>query len=231
MDTWARMMAEDLWNWQRIPEERYKFKIGDLVTYTFPNNESITGKIISIDRSTTFVPYVVSFGKNPTKIGFYFWIINRKVNYSMPFIDSIKDSYDGEWCAVLREDELSLVERVEDDMVTINDIKKASMKLKDMIDEFKKNYEGNSNGFRFKEGDLVVVTHRLGDVAGYVVSCHVAGGNEGEDKIYTVFLPNDFRGEDVFDLPTSDYSKFIILHHKYGTFIYAQEDELRKMCK
>lgn len=121
------------------------------------------------------------------------------------------------------------VERIEDDMVTINDIKEASMKLKDMVDEFKKNYESNSNGFRFKEGDLVVVVHRLGDVAGCVVSCHTRDNNEGRDNFYIVFLPNDYRGKELSNLPEDVLCKFSSYKFRMGTFIYANEDDLYEL--
>lgn len=125
------------------------------------------------------------------------------------------------------------VERIEEDMLMLDEINDTAKMLSRQIEDLKKAEDNKRKlgTLRFSPGDLVKVSHKLGDVAGYVVSCHVGGGNEGEDKFYTVFLPNDFRGESVFDLPTSDYSKFIILHPKYGTFIYAQEDELHKMCK
>lgn len=119
------------------------------------------------------------------------------------------------------------VERIEEDMVTINDIKEASIKLKDMVDEFKKNYEGNSNGFRFKEGDLVVVVHRLGDVAGCVVSCNARYDNEGRYNSYIVFLPNDFRGKELSNLPEAVLCKFSTYKFRRGTFIYANERDLR----
>lgn len=125
------------------------------------------------------------------------------------------------------------VERIEEDMSILDEINDTAKMLQRKIEDLKKAEDNKRKlgTLRFSPGDLVKVSHKLCDVVGYVVSCHVGDGNEGEDKFYTVFLPNDFRGESVFDLPTSDFSKFIILDSKYGTFIYAQEDELHKMCK
>ena len=150
---------------------------------------------------------------------------NSLVNGVKPHILKTFRDWTGTFAFASKED----VERIEDDMVTINDIKEASMKLKDMVDEFKKNYEGNSNGFRFKEGDLVVVSHRLGDVAGCVVSCHTRDNNEGRDNFYIVFLPNDYRGKALSNLPKDVLCKFSAYKFRMGTFIYANENDLQEL--
>ena len=124
------------------------------------------------------------------------------------------------------------VERIEEDMVTIDDIKETTIKLKDMIDEFKKDSkeEKENDSFMFKTGDLVEFKSVKGLVYGVVVFQHFKGTFAGSSE-HIVYLPNDYRGFGFQELPAEVKENFTGWEDRCGTFVYARERDLNRLYR
>lgn len=224
MNWYGRMVLDDL---SRLG----LYEIGSKVWYKVPyidldgtlKHRAYAGEVVArgLENCDWWNDYLLYFSDG--SVGWEMNDGNSVVHGVKPHILKTFRGWTGTFAFAPKED----VERIEEDMVTINDIKEASTKLKDMVDEFKKNYEGNSNGSRFKEGDLVVVVHKLGDVVGCVVSCRARDYDGDRYNSYIVFLPNDFRGEELSSLPEDVLCKFSTYKFGRGTFIYTNESGLR----
>lgn len=203
----------------------YKYEVVDFGGS--PKTIGREGEIVALGPdSRGKYDYLVYF-----EYGEFGWVMadfNSDVHSIPPHILKTFKNYIGKFTWASKDE----VARIEDDMVTIDDIKQETKKLQDMIDEFKKSpkEEKENNGFMFKAGDLVEFKSDKGLVYGVVIFQHFKG-TFGVSSEHIVYLPNDYRGFGFQELPAEVKGNFAGWEDRCGTFVYARERDLNRIYR